>query len=455
MSKSKKEPVEQAELGLPYEDISGKIAPQKYAKDNFERGNDILVFKVEFNRIEKWEGYNARTIYDDIPEMADSLFNHGQKTPFKLATLRDGRIFLVRGGRRYAGYELLIEQGKFDPSTKVPFQLTHSYETMEELLIDLHHSNSGRPLHPVDLATVAYRLKYNCGKEKSNDEVAIQLDCSRQKIDNLILIAEAGDDIRNEIRIGKMTFTDAVSFIRRQKADAKIAEDKQQQSLITSDGPVSLPADPLKKELQELEELENSGDDGDAQGDNESEDHFQSDEANTQRQIKEMERIFEYANEVLCNHEDLTAQLGKRLAMDAKAVADASVLDEDTGEVVKAEAHTIIAAKESEVTEDLIKLLVESKVGSVFIYKKHTVSPSVITQTGPDPEKKKYDEGRPEIAWIQNIIKLSDKMTVIVEKLDIPDSVKKGLLEIPQWQLNDAWPLRDWIHSNKKQNKIR
>lgn len=64
-----------------------------------------------------------------------------------------------------------------------------------------------------------------------------------------------------------------------------------------------------------------------------------------------------------------------------------------------------------------------------------------------------YDEQRPEIAQIQNCIKLNDKLAVRIEKLDISDGDKKDLADWLKWQMNDLVEARTWIHSNKKQNK--
>lgn len=68
----------------------------------------------------------------------------------------------------------------------------------------------------------------------------------------------------------------------------------------------------------------------------------------------------------------------------------------------------------------------------------------------------KYDSDRPEIAQIQNIIKLADKIEAVVNKLDCaPDQTKLDLGNYVKWLQNDAAEVRDWIHKNKKQNKIR
>lgn len=67
----------------------------------------------------------------------------------------------------------------------------------------------------------------------------------------------------------------------------------------------------------------------------------------------------------------------------------------------------------------------------------------------------KYDSDRPEIAQIQNIIKLADKIEAVVNKLDCPEGTKTDITNYVKWLQKDAAEVREWIHKNKKQNKIR
>lgn len=86
------------------------------------------------------------------------------------------------------------------------------------------------------------------------------------------------------------------------------------------------------------------------------------------------------------------------------------------------------------------------------------VGNTVATTGDVKPEKDgvvKYDSDRPEIEQIQNAITLNDWLSVRAEKLAISEGDKKDLLDRLKWQMNSLLPLRDWVHTNKKQNKIR
>jgi len=437
---------QQLELSLPYEDFTGRIGSQAYAKLNYQRGNDVMVFKIPFKDILIWEGYNARTIFENIEDLADSIHKHGQKTPFQLVLVKDGnRAFLKKGGRRHRAYQLLIEQGLFDPETMVPFELTSTKETMQEMILDLHVSNQyPEPLKPIDLATVAWRLKHLCGPEKSNEEVSELLGAkkvSRQTVDNLLLIYNAPDDIKNQIRVGDMNMTNAVSFVRAQRKQSKEADRKEKESHETKATVNNEPEDALEKEMQELADLE------------ERTDEFKEREA--AKAARDLEKLLDIANEVLVTKESLVPHIGKRFAAPAYGEWTEQVLDEGSGELVPKINHQLLLAKDQEVNDAAIEMLIANNAKSVFIYKAHTAAPSVFTELPETNEKSKFDLDRVEMAQVTNCIRLADKLEAIVNKIDVNEGTKKDVSDIVKWLQKDLDEVRTWIHNNRKFNKVR
>lgn len=215
-----------AQLSLPYEEIK-KVAGRNYMRDNFKAGTQVS-YKIPFNKILVREGYNKRTIYDGIEELAESLYVHGQQESFVLDVLHDGRYFIKRGHRRHKAYLLLIEQGKFNPETEVEFFPSKTTETELDRVIDQYTSNNLQsPLKPIEQAAVVYTAKFHFGKKFSHEELADMFGMSRQKIDNLILFAEQSDDVK--LAISGMKFTNALEYIRNQKSLKKQA-DKAEES---------------------------------------------------------------------------------------------------------------------------------------------------------------------------------------------------------------------------------
>lgn len=435
---------DQLELQLPFEDFTGKIGSQIFAKDNYKRGGDIMVFKIPFKDIIIWEGYNARTIFENITDLADSLYSHKQKVPFQLVLVKDGnRAYLKKGGRRYKAYELLIQQGRFSPETEVPFELTNTKETVEEMILDLHVSNNlQESLKPIDLATVAWRLKHVCGKEKSNEEVSEEMKLSRQTVDNLIIIAEAPDDVKNQIREGSMTMTNAVAFVRSQRKQFKAADKAEEESHKTQTSINLEPQDSLKEEMKELEAIEQQ-----------ALDYKERQDAIAAR---EQELLQEKANEVLVNKEALQQQQGKRLAANAILYYTEQVLNADTGELEPTDAFKIWSKQGTEIDDLFIEEILKTTIQSVWIFKSITIAESVITEPVAEREKDKWDLDRPEMAQIINCIKLADKIEAVINKIDcVPDGTKTDISKFVEWMQKDLAEVRQWVHSNKKQNKSR
>lgn len=432
------------ELQLPFEDFTGRIGSQIFAKDNYKRGGDIMIFKIPFKDILIWEGYNARTMFENIADLADSLYTHKQKVPFQLVLVKDGnRAYLKKGGRRYKAYELLIQQGRFAPETEVPFELTNTKETIEEMILDLHVSNNlQEPLKPIDLSTVAWRLKHVCGKEKSNEEVAEAMKVSRQTVDNLIIIAEAPGDVKNQIREGSMTMTNAVAFVRSQRKQSKAADEAEENSHKTQTSINLEPQDALKEDIKDLEALE------------ERAEEFKKREA--AKEARDLERLLDVANEVLVNKESLLPHIGKRFAAPAYGEWTENFIDADSGEVVPINRQQLLLAKNQEVNDAAIDMLVANNAKSVYIYKVHTAAPSVLTEfIDEDKKVKGFDESRPEIKSIQDAIKAGDKIEAIVSKLDVSDQVKKDIAYQTHWLQKNLADAREWIHKHKQENKMR
>ena len=113
----------------------------------------------------------------------------------------------------------------------------------------------------------------------------------------------------------------------------------------------------------------------------------------------------------------------------------------------------------SQVDEDTGEIRIVNPELKEFESKGLDLIGNTVASTGAEAKEKddqiKYNEDRPEIAQIQNCIKLNDRLGVRIDKLQISDGDKKDLLDWLKWQMKDLEEARAWIHSNKKQNKAR
>ena len=84
---------------------------------------------------------------------------------------------------------------------------------------------------------------------------------------------------------------------------------------------------------------------------------------------KDILQIFNLAEEVVVTRENLKAYMGSKLAARVLKSWVEDFVDEDTGEVVSIERNEVVLERESELTEDNIEIILDSKVRSILIHK--------------------------------------------------------------------------------------
>ena len=450
---------EQLELSLPYEQITsvlGRTALRAKYKISSEE-----YYKVPFSDLSIREGFNKRIVYDNMEEVVKWIIANTKDGIVKLDPppvvdfLQDNRVCILRGHRRYKGIQLAIESGlKVDYVICSP---TPKDITELERSLDIYSSNMNQAkLNTVEQANLVHHLKNNFGKI-SNEEIAKRLHISRQQVDNLLLIASADDSLKNQILMNEINVTEALKFIRDAKKHSKQTDDAEMEGNKTGVSKTALPFDPNAKELAELKGIEKQ-----QVGNNDEDDLPFVEETAEQQAVreqaeaeKELEQLLLIADEV--NVKKLNKHLDKKLATAVKATAKKDFVDESTGETKPVETTTLYLNKGTVISEDIISQLVENKVATVYLFKPgcEPVAPSVITEPVAKREKDKYDSNRAEIADIQNVITLSDRIAVRVEKLDISAGDKKDLTDWCNWLRESALKSRDYIHANKKENKSR
>lgn len=430
---------EQLQLTLPYEVIDTPIAARDQIRKKYSLGSKAS-YKIPFCEILLRPGSNHRRIFNNIPELAESLLAHGQNEPFELFVLKDGRCFLKEGERRYRAYQLLIEQEKFDPQSLVEFFPAKTDITEFTAMVQQYATNNYKDtFKPIENAGIAFDLKYNFGEEKTHEQIAEIMKISRQTVDNLIELAKLPDDLKDQIYKEQITATHALGIQRSKKKlekQAAKAENEQAQSAMYQQPGYK---DPLKDEMEGLEAL-----------DLQAQRHEQAEKENAR---KEAERLERDAVIVPVKKYLLTEHIGKRLAAPAYFLWLDESGKNDAGEKLVIPVKEIVFEQGKEITEALIDDLVHKKVETVFVFKEIQAAPSVITEPVAHEEKSRWDLDRPEMAQIINCIKLADKLETIVNKLDAPEGTKKDVADIVKWMQKDLDELRTWVHSNKKQNK--
>lgn len=430
------------QLQLPYAPL-GKIATRKEVRQLYTP-TSREIYKMPLNMITE-RGSNSRIVYEGIEELADNIFLQGHKEPLVLDVLPDGKGILDEGHRRYRAFNLLVKQGRWDHTQLIAFYRNSSEVTELDRMVRQITSNTNlkKDLKPYEKAKVVWNVKHLFSeKPKTHEEVAELLHLSRQSIDNFIRIAEADDRMKQEMITADMNLKDCLALVTsKSKLDKQSAKAEIDANKNRADKPAE-PFDPNAKELAEFNKIAAGPDDDD----------FPFKEETPEQQLlreqeeaeKEMDRLLLVADEVKVAK--LSMHLGKKLAA---AITVKVKLDDEVEKVA------LFLNKDTVLDDDIVKQIQVTGLKTAYLYKPgcEPVAPSVITEAPAKKEKDKYDMDRPEIAQIQNIIKLSDKLDFQVGKLNVPDGAKKDISDIVKWMQKDAEELREWIHSNKKQNK--
>lgn len=453
------------QLSLPYAAIEKVVSRQLLRSNkNVFTQTARASFTMPLNKISIREGFNSRVIYEGIKELADDMFLKGQGEPLVLDILPDLTGIVDEGNRRIRAFWLNLELGRIKEDHPVEFYPNKTSVTELDRMVRQMTSNTNfkKELKPYEQATVAWNVKnLYSDKPLSHEEVGNLLHVSRQTVDNLIKIHTADDSLRQEMITADMNLKDCLATVNRQKDLQKQTDKKEQEAAQSAMYITQDPKDINADDIAASKALDGNPDEDDdlpfiEETEEEYQERLQQEAIKKQVQDeKELEHLYTIADEVkvakLSNH------LDKKLAAAVNKTISEDLVNPNGGEVIPVTKTVLFLKRGTIITDNIILQLKDNKVDIVFVYKAgcEPIMPSVFTEPVATKEKDKYDSMRPEIAQIQNIIKLSDKLEFQVSKLDVPDGVKADISNIVKWIQNDAMPLRDWIHSNKKQNKLR
>lgn len=441
------------QMQLPYKEITS-VMGRKYYRDNFAISSKES-YKIPVEQIQFREGYNKRRVYEDMESVVQWIENSTidgivELDPLPVIEVTDeNEIYVLRGHRRLKGIHMAIAKGLKVTAvvcTPAPKDLTEFDRAIDIYTSNMHQSK----LNSVEQADLCFALKNNFGKI-SNEDIAKKIGVSRQQVDNLLLLAAADDQTKQEIINGNLNVSDAIKTIRNSKKAQEAADKAEMDASKTPATPPSEKPDPLAGELKELKELEETTD----------EELQQRELQRVAKEEAEREAIIAISDEIKVRPETLPEHLGRKLSMPVYRVWVEDFIDEDNGEVVSVERSEMVVNENEVITDEVVATILElsNPVDTIFVYQKgkEPVAKSVITvQAGEDDDSVKYDMDRIEMQQVQNIIKNFDKMVSIVSRIECcPEQTKTDLEKLAEWTQRDLAEIRTWIHKNKKQNKAR
>lgn len=133
------------------------------------------IYKVDPRNIVVMEGFNSRSNFGNLDELAEQIKEQGVLNPISVIPFKDEnnveKYKLIDGERRYRAVMKLIDSGV--EIARIPTLFLSKSASEEELLIQQALRNEGKPFNPYEWAVLAKKLMDKSGLTKT--EVAKKL----------------------------------------------------------------------------------------------------------------------------------------------------------------------------------------------------------------------------------------------------------------------------------------
>lgn len=202
-------------------------------------------YKVEFKLITILNGWNTRTIFEGIEELAEDIAANGLNEPLEGVMTPEGKFLLTDGERRYKAIQLLRKNGvKISEVEVVP--LPGKMEP-QDILVRMLSSGVQKSMYKdVEVANGLLRLKSDFNL--SNEDIGHKMGKSRQWVDNMIKLAKQPEEIKEKVAAGVVKKTQVVVPMKDRVSDVTAGLNKP---AIQPGLPASLKTDNKKAEDQE------------------------------------------------------------------------------------------------------------------------------------------------------------------------------------------------------------
>ena len=147
--------------------------------NNFYKTTKSDIFKIDPRSIKVVEGFNSRTDFGDIDELAKQIAEQGVLNPISVRKADDDHYELIDGERRYRAVMRLIEQGV--EIARVPAIVLPKNLSKEQLILQQIMRNEGKPFEEYEYG-VAYKKLIDVNG-LTIDEIAAKVGKKRWHVD--------------------------------------------------------------------------------------------------------------------------------------------------------------------------------------------------------------------------------------------------------------------------------
>lgn len=183
------------------------------------------IYKIDPRNIVVKDGFNSRTDFGDIQELADSIkASNGPIKAISVVPFKDEngeeKYRLVDGERRYRAVMLLIEQGFDIPRIKAEFVPKNTTDI--DLLVNQLQSNEGKAFNEYELGQ-AYKKFEDMGL--SHKEISEKLGVARWKVDCFLKHLTRDERVQSLLKDGKISGVQVRHIYQQFKDDEKAVKE--------------------------------------------------------------------------------------------------------------------------------------------------------------------------------------------------------------------------------------
>lgn len=178
------------------------------------------IYKIDPRAIVVTEGFNSRSDFGDIEELASQIKEQGMLNPITVIPFKDengvDKYRLVDGERRYRASMYLIEHGVELP--RVPAIFESKSLTESDMLLQQIMRNEGKPFSEYEYG-VAYKKFKAMGF--TNDEIAAKVGKKRWHVDCCLAHLERDEKVQELMRKGAINGVDVRRIYQAAKDEKK------------------------------------------------------------------------------------------------------------------------------------------------------------------------------------------------------------------------------------------
>ncbi|CAB4185394.1 Spo0J Stage 0 sporulation protein J (antagonist of Soj) containing ParB-like nuclease domain [uncultured Caudovirales phage] len=163
------------------------------------------------------EGFNKRLEYGDLDQLAESILSNGVVTPLHVYDSQEDTegglpVYIITNGhRRYKAIVILSVEGRLPEGFDIPLLVETVERSEDERVLDILLTNDGKNLTMLEQMLVIETL---VSHEWDDARLIKHTGLSRTAIENLILLSDATQPVRNKIQDGIVSATNVIELLR-------------------------------------------------------------------------------------------------------------------------------------------------------------------------------------------------------------------------------------------------